>query len=61
MGGRWGQTRGVQSWEGPCLVHVLLLLLQLLQLPLCQLEPRLLLGLHLPGLAQSLLSLLVLL
>lgn len=59
-GGRCSQTRGSQSWEGPCLVHVLLLLLQLVQLPPHQLEPGLLLGLHLPGLVQCLLSLLVL-
>lgn len=45
-----GRAGGSQGGAGPCLVHVLLLLPQVLLLLLHQLQPGLLCGLHLPGL-----------
>lgn len=61
VGAQRGSWWGGRSGEGPCLVHVLLLLPQPLLLPLHQLQPSLLLLLHLPGLAQRPLPLLELL
>lgn len=60
VGGKQGGHEGRRGLE-PCLVHTLLLLPQPLLLPLDHLQPALLLSLHLLGLLQGLLALLILL